>query len=712
MSFLAPLYALGALAIAAPLFFHLIRRTPRGEMPFSSLMFLTPSPPKVTRRSRLDDWLLLALRALALVLIAFAFARPFFRQQALADPGDTPGRRVVLLVDTSASMRLADLWAKAKKIASDVIETADARDKLALLAFDNQTRIMLSFEESATLDPARRKAVALARLNELAPTWGGTHLGQALVDAVSAVSGGNDATGSAGHVPRRVILVSDLPRGARLDELGGLEWPSDVTLEPMRVADLGSNAGIHPLADAEPETGKNKSAADKGLGPDRRVGVSNDTASHKDAFTLSWVDETGKTVGDPISTYVPAGESRVVRVPRPVNTNRKRVSLVLQGDDSAFDNTLAFADPIRDEANVVALTNDAADDPSGSLYYLMRVFQDDPKRGVKVNAIATSASLSLDPRAVSLAVVLGETNAENGSRLREYARAGGTVFAVVNGPGSLATVATIAGVAPFEAAESSNNRDMMLGEIAFEHPLFAPLAGPQFNDFTKIRFWKHRKVAANALGESRVIARFENGDPALIEKTVGKGRLLLMTSSWRPADSQLARSSKFVPLMAGLLESRERRPDTDAIYTIGDRIPLPASVDPAMSLTIRKPDGKSSAVAKGASAFEGADQPGVYVADLKGVPWSFAVNLDPAESKTSPLADETLEQLGCRLARSEMAAANPEELRQLQNAELEGRQKYWRWLVLAAVAALTVETWLAGRLARPRTVQAGEAVSA
>ena len=42
MSFLTPLYVLGLLAVAAPIVFHLIRRSPRGEVPFSSLMFLVP----------------------------------------------------------------------------------------------------------------------------------------------------------------------------------------------------------------------------------------------------------------------------------------------------------------------------------------------------------------------------------------------------------------------------------------------------------------------------------------------------------------------------------------------------------------------------------------------------------------------------------------------------------------------------------------------
>ena len=45
MSFLTPLYILGALAVTGPIVFHLIRRTTRGEVQFSSLLFLSPSPP-------------------------------------------------------------------------------------------------------------------------------------------------------------------------------------------------------------------------------------------------------------------------------------------------------------------------------------------------------------------------------------------------------------------------------------------------------------------------------------------------------------------------------------------------------------------------------------------------------------------------------------------------------------------------------------------
>ena len=93
MSFLAPLYVAGALAIGLPILFHLIQRRPRGEKTFSSLMFLSASPPRLTRRSRLDNLLLLLLRAAALILIASAFARPFLRSY-LQTIVQRPERRV------------------------------------------------------------------------------------------------------------------------------------------------------------------------------------------------------------------------------------------------------------------------------------------------------------------------------------------------------------------------------------------------------------------------------------------------------------------------------------------------------------------------------------------------------------------------------------------------------------------------------------------
>ena len=228
------------------------------------------------------------------------------------------------------------------------------------------------------------------------------------------------------------------------------------------------------------------------------------------------------------------------------------------------------------------------------------------------------------------------------------------------------------------------------------------LAAAQFNDFTKIHFWKYRKVAPDSMGTSRTLAKFENGDPAVIETPVDKGRLVVFTSGWNPVDSQLARSSKFVPLMTALLELGDSKRFAADQTVVGGIVNLPAEGSDATEYVVKTPSGKTQKLAKGAVAFSGTDEPGVYEVETPAGPRHFAVNLDPSESKTAPLAVETLEQFGVKLANPSKPVMDREQLRQLRNVELEGRQKFWRWLVLAAVGVLIVETWLAGRLDRPR----------
>src|SRR5262249_34701244 len=160
------------------------------------------------------------------------------------------------------------------------------------------------------------------------------------------------------------------------------------------------------------------------------------------------------------------------------------------------------------------------------------------------------------------------------------------------------------------------------------------------------------------------LARFENGNAALVEKTVGKGSLIVLSSGWNPTDSQLARSSKFVPLMTTLLEGRDPRPFGEASHKVSDRVPLPPG-DAAKRRTVTKSDGSTVTLAAGSSPFTETDQPGVYNIDTVQGARMFAVNLDPVESKTAPLGVETLEQLGCRLAASQdRLAADREHARQ------------------------------------------------
>jgi hypothetical protein len=501
------------------------------------------------------------------------------------------------------------------------------------------------------------------------------------------------------------VLISDLQQGSRLDALGEFEWPSDVDLDIKSVYEEVSNAAVQRLADPA-------EVVPSGPRDERRVRVFNDPASGRERFSLSWSDPAGISIGDPIEVYVPPGESRVVRVPRPAGTAIAN-ALVLKGDAASFDNTLYVAEERKEEATVPFVGDDKADDPDGLLYYVMRVFPDTAGRTVRV-----VPSLARDPlawesdRTIPLVILAAETSPENARRIKEYARGGGTVLVVLARPGRSEILARVADATAPAVEQPVIPGDLMLGEIAFDHPLFAPLAGAQYSDFTKIHFWRYRKLDPATIGGGRILARFDNGDPAILEKPVGKGNLVVMTSGWNRADSQLARSSKFVPLMTALLDRRDPHPFEAEDHIVGDPVALPAAVEAEGSrpVVVRKPSGTVVSLTPGSTSFAETDEPGVYTIELASGPRSFVVNLDPAESKISPLGVETLEQFGCRLVNPSRTRVDRGLIRQMQNAELEGRQKLWRWLIVTAIVVLIAETWLAGRIKRPRPAHA-EALS-
>src|SRR5436309_1122960 len=99
-----------------------------------------------------------------------------------------------------------------------------------------------------------------------------------------------------------------------------------------------------------------------------------------------------------------------------------------------------------------------------------------------------------------------------------------------------------------------------------------------------------RRHAARSWKSSRVLARFDKGDPALIQVPVGKGLLFVLTSGWQPADSQLALSSKFVPLLYSLLDLSGGVKAQLAQYVVGDPVSL-AATNPAQEFILRTPDG-------------------------------------------------------------------------------------------------------------------------
>jgi Mg-chelatase subunit ChlD len=699
MGLLVPLYLAGLAALSLPVIFHLVRRTPRGRQDFSSLMFLAPSSPRLTRRSRLDQLCLLALRLAALGLLALAFARPFLRESASLAASSVPGRRVAILIDTSASMRRTDLWSQAVRLADKELDELNPQDDVALFAFSDRLQRVLDFEQDGEGSVAPRLQVARSRLHALAPGWGATDLGSGLITVAGEMDSTTDVRQSS--LEPALVVISDFQKGSRIEALQAFEWPKRVPVVAKKVSPAKSTNAFAVVIAGEEDYDAT----------DVRVRVASAADSIADQFYLAWSSEAAKLPkSQEVAVYVPPGQSRVVRLPRTAETlNADRI--VLSGDDHVFDNTYYAVPPRKQNAAILYVGNDKVDDPQGLQYYLRLAVANDPLRQIEVRNVelGKAAAVFEDPH-LRLVVASQAVKADMRPALGSLVERGGTLLCV---PTDRETAVSLFSYFDDVELATDTNRAvseyLLLGAIDFTHPLFAPFAGPRYGDFTKIHFWKHRHVVLKTPGDTAVVARFDNGDPAVLVRGLGKGRVYALTSGWQPDDSQLALSSKFVSLIAALVDQACGDAHGSPSVSVHDAVALPAAsgreayavqISGAAETGRKQSEGQQIGLPAGFSSFSQTDTPGIYTARAGGLEWPFAVNLAVAESNTAPLEFEQLEQLGVRMGVGLSRAERTERIRQQRDTELENSQKVWRWLIVAAVGLLIVETWWAGRVER------------
>lgn len=733
MSVLAPLYFAGALAIGLPILFHLIRRTPKSQRQFSSLLFLDPTPPRLTRRSRLDHWPLLLLRALALLLLCAAFARPFFRSLAKSEV-QPPGRRVVLMLDTSASMQRTGLWQQAVGVAGEIIDDLQPSDQLALVSFDQKPKTWFSLGQSDRSAGPERAEAAKAILNEIRPTWFSTQTGKALAYAAEIAATQSEAegldpeqrdprtdSGAVSRAPKNVtlVLVTDLQQGSHLEQLQSYDWPENVRVDVRRIRGPGRTNATSVVLGESPSGQSGQASGERS--PERddptrmRVRVSNSAASDHADFSLAWSGQT-KDALTSLPVQVPPGQSRIVRMPMPPAGSS---TLELTGDDDDFDNRYHIVAPEPKPMSLVFLGRPAESDRDSLLYYLDRVPLSDSRRTVQVKQsipadTSETAGGNVRPDQVPLIVINRPLDASEQSWVKKRVVQGSTAMVVLTADvstrgGDAAGIGqTIAGLGggPITIAEGQRRDYHLLSRIDFDHRLFASMSDPQFNDFTKVRFWSHRKLE-NFDADWNIVARYDDQDPAFLSRSIERGRLVVMASGWQPAESQLALSTKFLPLVFALFQNSTTR-GGETQQALGERL----DIQPSTGSKLRLPSGELVRYEYPEDQ-EQIDEPGVYtvVDGDAGSETSFAMNLAASESLTEPLGQDQLESLGVLVGQHETSAQAAASDRQLKDRELEGRQSVWRWLLVATLALLGIESFWGSRLSR-RDARPADAVVA
>jgi len=524
MTFLTPWLLGGAALAAVPVILHLVMRQQPQHVTFPALRFLRLDRVSNRQRLKLRHLLLLALRVAAIVLLALALARP-----SLRGSGDVAGKSApvaaVLVVDTTVPMDLQHQGATRLEQAQEV-----AGKILAQLPADSRVAVV----DSRTLAPAFAYDLATARqqVERLRIATVPRSMGVMIESGLKLLGDEIDR----GLMRREMYVFSDLTRSrwagssqgqletllAELDDVGlyvvdvGVEQPQNFALGeldlPRPVIAQGSPLQVRV---ALRRTGPAASGAVELL-----IESAEGNQQKRGQKNVEWDEALD-------------GEAAFRLMGLDVGTHQGRVRIA--GDDGlAWDNQRFFTVEVRPpwpvlvaaarRPDAVFLTQAIAPDSfrdSGGARFACDVVDLDQLAQKQLDDYAVVCLL--DPTPLSDGVF---------DALADYAEAGGSVAIFL---GRNARVAQMnekdaQRLLPAPLAFTDRN-ETYLTEVRASHPIvapFQPLAGSvPWNSFPVMSHWRLGQPRAGNVAE---IFRYASGSPAVLERAVGSGKVITMTT--------------------------------------------------------------------------------------------------------------------------------------------------------------------------------------
>lgn len=681
MGFVAPLILAGLAALAVPVLIHLIQRERKRVVEFPSLMFLRKIPYQSVRRRRIRDWFLLAMRLAALAMIVTAFARPFFKRDSLAAATQNGAREAVILVDTSYSMEYGDRWTRARTAARDAIDGLAAGDQASLVFFSSGAEVAVR----SSADRGRLEAgLATAATGPAA-----TRFAPALKLAAGLLA--------ESALPRReIVLISDFQRRGWEQTPGrdDVKLPERTVLTPVNVASgATSNLSVTPVS-------LQRSRFENHDRLTVTAGLVNHSDTPASGVNLS-LEIDGQSIQSLPATVAPGGSSSVTFAPFTVASRNMRASVRLPDDRLLRDNTFHFVVSPSEPVRVAVINRGGAE---RQLLYLSRALAIGEAPRVELITRTPSSFTDADARNAAV-VILNDVQMPDdlADRLARFVREGGGLL-IATGP-QATWPARLADVVPALPGDLVDRMAVpsRLGGLEYSHPVFELFRAPRSGDFSAARFYTYRSTSAPA---GAVLARFDDGTPALLERKTGVGRVLMWTSTLDLDWNDMPVKAVFLPFVHTVTKYLADYTEAPASLTVGQVIPAPRQAGARGAGATRggtiaiAPSGARVSVETEDGALELTEQ-GFYDVRTQGggsdTAMALAANVDLAESDLAALDPRELVAAVGGRGTGEFAglgAARPSDDAQAQ------AQRLWWYLLVAGGLLLAGETLLSNRLSQ------------
>jgi len=672
MGLFAPWFLAGLAGLALPLYLHLLKRLKTVPKPVPSLMFFESRTQSSTHHRRLRYFLLLSLRLLFLLFLIFAFANPFINRSMAALSSN---RLVLVVVDNSFSMRAGTRLADAKNAAINVLAGKGAA-RAQVAAFGSQLRFMTQ----AIQDQAALRAAVQA----IQPGDGHGNFGE-LARAVRAMA-------ESIHTPIELHLFSDMQRGELAPTFSDMALPSNVQLMTHAVISKAQPNWTVESVDAPGQVwGKDAK-------PIRVQAVIAGYATPAAQRTVSLV-VNGKTTATK-TVAVPANGRATVDFPAlevPYGFSRCEVKID-SADALPVDDLRRFAVQRSDPQKALLVHNYG--DNRSPLYI-----------GAALSAAAQSAfilesinvSEAADRRPSNYAfIVLSDLNAlpsllENA--LTQYVRSGGSLFIAAGTSAGARSQIPIFGAHIIQTRDYNRSPDrfMAVGSSDSSYPAVAKAGG-----WTGVKFLYALDVdPGTGQNAARVIVRLGDQTPLLLEKRIGEGRVVLLTSGLDNITNDFPLNPAFVPFIeqtARYLAGSERQGGARSVDSF---LELRNAKEKAQGVEVTDPEGKRPLTldqAASAQSFQ-LTEAGYYQIRLANRRQDeVGVNADPKESNLDVIPSDVLalwQGKGGQASQTEGAASGSATSGPAARGKTP--ESFWWYVMLLVFAAALAESALASR---------------
>ena len=697
--FLHPIYLYGLIAASLPLLIHLLNRRRLKRMRFPAVRFILLSQRRIARSYRLRHWIILALRTLAVLILALLLAHPIFQTGVGLFAGGGPVSLVVVL-DNSLSMKWSgegEGFARAKEAVRLAISSLKDGDRMAVLPTN------ISGGGQVRLKGERE--VLLRELDGIQIAAGTADFSLALSRAYELLK--------EPAAQKEIWLITDMS-ATDWDHFEFSALRQYNSLIPLKILRVGKKE--KPLNATIKEVRMRGQEVGVGLPIQLEASVINFTDKEiKDLLVQLYIDEKNRE--QRLVSIPPKGELGVNFQLYLSQPGAHRGHVTLRKEGVVGNPTSYFTLHAEDKLRVLIVDGD----PQTSLvqsetFFLTRALnpagQQDSSLFLPAVVIAEGLnSVALDSYQALILCNVAVIPDALVPKLRDYLRQGGGLLIF---PGDRTQIDDY-NLKLFESSPpilpARLKERKILAELGGEKVEKVDVSHPALQGFAD-------QVLKEALSSARVRGYFRfdfspgpsllalaNGDPLMFEKRMGPGRVLFFATAADRDWSDLPLKTAYLPLVQSLVSylSGGKRGTIDTGIAVGSAKTF--SFPPSLvgkGLRIVKPDRQEREVAlvadgaKASASFQENDLAGIYRLALpeslerKAPPQFYAAN--------SPFLESRLETIGEQELQAKLKPIRMEVV-PIESLEKGGKRTDLSLpLLVLLLTTLASEGWMAQRL--------------